>query len=151
MGWSAFAGFVILLVGWPLNNFLASRSVRINQGTLAARDARMGVLNELIGAVKFIKFFAWEDKWIDRAMEARGKEMDWMVKCKSCQDSSLNHANSLETLARINSVLFYTLWTTAPILVSITSFSVYVMTGNVLTVSTAFTVCLCPIYISDKH
>ena len=49
---------------------------------------------------------------------------------------------TLETLARINSVLFYTLWTTAPILVSITSFFVYVMTGHVLTFSTAFTVCL---------
>lgn len=40
----------------------------------------MAVLNELIGAVKFIKFFAWEDRWIQRAMEARGVEMDWMVK-----------------------------------------------------------------------
>jgi hypothetical protein len=80
MGWAAFAGFVVLLAGWPLNNFLASRSVRINQGTLAARDSRMGVLNELIGAVKFIKFFAWEDRWIARAMDSRKKEIDWMVK-----------------------------------------------------------------------
>ena len=40
----------------------------------------MAVLNELIGAVKFIKFFAWEDRWIQRAMEARGVEMNWMVK-----------------------------------------------------------------------
>jgi hypothetical protein len=80
LGWSAFAGFVVILAGWPLNNFLATRSVRINKGTMGARDKRMGVLNELIGAVKFIKFFAWEDRWIDRAMDARKVELKWMVK-----------------------------------------------------------------------
>lgn len=43
-------------------------------------------------------------------------------------------------IARVNSVLFSALWTTAPILVSIISFCVYVMRGNELTVSVAFTV-----------
>lgn len=51
LGWSAFAGSIVLLVGWPLNNFMARRSIRIQKGVLAARDKRMGVLNELIGAV----------------------------------------------------------------------------------------------------
>ena len=36
--------------------------------------------------------------------------------------------------------MFYVLWSCAPILVSITSFLVYVLQGNVLDVSTAFTV-----------
>lgn len=43
-------------------------------------------------------------------------------------------------IARVNSVLFSALWTTAPILVSIISFWVYVMRGNELSVSVAFTV-----------
>jgi len=97
LGFSAFAGFITLIIGWPLNNFIANRSVRIQKGVLAARDKRMGVLNELIGAVlclfsphislltrysqvKFIKFFAWEERWIDRALDARGAELEWMVK-----------------------------------------------------------------------
>ncbi|KAF8890917.1 multidrug resistance-associated ABC transporter [Infundibulicybe gibba] len=121
LGISAFAGFVVLLAGWPLNSFIARRSIRIQKGVLAARDKRMGVLNELIGAVKFIKFFAWEGRWIDRALDAREVEMKWMIK------------------ARINSVMFYLLWTCAPILVSIISFFAYVMQGKELTVSVAFT------------
>ncbi|TFK37295.1 multidrug resistance-associated ABC transporter [Crucibulum laeve] len=121
LGISAFAGFIVLIAGWPLNSFIARRSIRIQKGVLTARDKRMGVLNELIGAVKFIKFFAWEERWIGRALDARENEMKWMVK------------------ARINSVMFYLLWTCAPILVSIISFFVYVMQGNELTVSTAFT------------
>ncbi|KAG2056641.1 hypothetical protein BDR06DRAFT_952711 [Suillus hirtellus] len=121
LGLSAFAGFVVLLAGWPLNSFVTKRSVRIHKGVSASRDKRMAVLNELIGAVKFIKFFAWEDRWIQRAMDARGVEMNWMVK------------------ARINSVMFSLIWTSAPILVSLISFFTFVYQGNQLTVSVAFT------------
>jgi hypothetical protein len=51
LGLSAFAGFFVLIAGWPLNSFIAKRSIRIQKGVLAARDKRMGVLNELLGAV----------------------------------------------------------------------------------------------------
>lgn len=83
LGISAFAGFIVLLVGSPLNSYIMGRSIRIQKGVSASRDKRMAVLNELIGAVKFIKFFAWEERWIDRTMDARGVEMGWMVKGRS--------------------------------------------------------------------
>ncbi|KAG0701637.1 hypothetical protein DFH29DRAFT_925615 [Suillus ampliporus] len=121
LGLSAFAGFIVLLAGWPLNSYVTKRSVRIHKGVSASRDKRMAVLNELISAVKFIKFFAWEDRWIQRVMEARGVEMNWMVK------------------ARINSILFSLIWTSAPILVSLLSFLAFVYQGNQLTVPVAFT------------
>ena len=81
----------------------------------------MGVLNELLGAIKFIKFFAWEDRWTKRTMDARKKELSWMVK------------------SRINSVMFSAIWTLAPILVSVVSFASYIWFGHQLTVSVAFT------------
>ncbi|KZT66167.1 hypothetical protein DAEQUDRAFT_813713 [Daedalea quercina L-15889] len=121
LGWSAFAGFVVLIVGWPLNSLVSKRAVRIHKGVSNARDKRMGVLNELIGAMKFIKFFAWEEQWIKRTMDAREVEMQWMIK------------------SRLNSVMFSLIWICAPILVSVTSFFVYVVQGNELTVGTAFT------------
>jgi hypothetical protein len=34
-----------------------------------------------ISQVKFIKFFAWESRWIDRALDAREAEMKWLIKC----------------------------------------------------------------------
>ncbi|KAF4588529.1 hypothetical protein EYR40_010081 [Pleurotus pulmonarius] len=113
LGWSAFAGFIVLLAGWPLNSWVAKRSIRIQKGFLAAKDKRMGI--------KFIKFFAWEDRWIGRALEARSVEMKWLVK------------------ARINTIFFYLLWNCSPILISIISFLVYVAQGKELTISVAFT------------
>jgi multidrug transporter EmrE-like cation transporter len=75
-----------------------------------------------LNKIKFIKFFAWENRWIDRVSDARATEMKWMIK------------------ARLNSILFQLLWSCAPVLVSITSFTVFVLQGNELTVSIAFTV-----------
>ncbi|KAF8626899.1 hypothetical protein AX15_004637 [Amanita polypyramis BW_CC] len=121
LGVSAFAGLVVLLAGWPLSSLIARRNIWIQKKLLAARDKRMGVLNELIGSVKFIKFFAWEDRWINRALDAREVEIGWLAK------------------SRINSVLFYLVWACAPALVSILSFLVFVMQGNQLSVSVAFT------------
>ncbi|EIW82703.1 multidrug resistance-associated ABC transporter [Coniophora puteana RWD-64-598 SS2] len=121
LGWSAFTGFAVLVVAWPLSSFVAKRRVRIQKGVSASRDRRMGILNELLGAVKFIKFFAWEERWIDKTMRARAEEIGWIVK------------------ARINSVFFSMIWTCAPIFVSFVSFMVYVSLGNELTVPVAFT------------
>ncbi|KAJ7080949.1 multidrug resistance-associated ABC transporter [Mycena belliarum] len=121
LGWSAFAGFGVLVVGWPLNSYVARRRVRMHKGELKARDARMGVVSELVGAVKFIKFFAWEERWIQRALDAREVEMKWMIK------------------ARLNSLLFFLIWALAPILLATIAFLAFVLQGGQLTVATAFT------------
>ncbi|KAJ6507515.1 hypothetical protein DFH09DRAFT_1050573 [Mycena vulgaris] len=120
LGWSAFAGFGMLVACWPLNSYITNRGYLIGKGGSKARDKRMGVLNELIGSIKFIKFFAWEERWIDRAMAAREEEMKWMV--KTC----------------LNSIMFHGLWTFAPISLSLISFFSFVWFGNELTVGKAF-------------
>ncbi|KAJ6563543.1 hypothetical protein B0H10DRAFT_2169170 [Mycena sp. CBHHK59/15] len=114
LGWSAFSGFIAIVAGWPLNNYLAERNSRINKGILKAKDKRMGEVNELLGAIKFVKFFSWEEMWIGRAMHARDEEMAWRLKV--C-------------------------WSITPILLSIISFFTYVALGNKLTIAKAFTVC----------
>jgi hypothetical protein len=56
LGISAFAGFCVLLIGWPLNHFVAQHAIRIQKGLASARDKRMGVLNEIITAVRYSCF-----------------------------------------------------------------------------------------------
>ncbi|KAJ7147063.1 hypothetical protein C8R43DRAFT_1011698 [Mycena crocata] len=121
LGWSAFSGFLAILAGVPLNNYLAERNARINKGILTAKDKRMSEVNELLGAIKFVKYFSWEEMWIGRAMEARDEEMAWRLR------------------GRLNNVLFQCVWSITPILLSIISFTTYVWLGNKLTVAKAFT------------
>jgi hypothetical protein len=83
----------------------------------------MAVLNELFVSVKFIKLCAWDERWIDRAERARGKELKWIGR------------------ERWNTIWLGFLWTAAPILVSVVSFAVFVVIqGRELTIAIAFTV-----------
>jgi ABC-type multidrug transport system fused ATPase/permease subunit len=59
LGWSAFVGFVAIFASWPLNSYFMTRAYTIQKDLSSARDKRMSVINELITAIKFIKFFAW--------------------------------------------------------------------------------------------
>ena len=74
------AGFAIVILTLPLNDIMAKRTTAIAKQTSRARDKRMSVLNELIMAVKFIKFFAWEDRWVEHVLNARSIELHWMAK-----------------------------------------------------------------------
>ncbi|KAJ7505211.1 hypothetical protein B0H11DRAFT_1977471 [Mycena galericulata] len=121
LGWTAFSGFIVILAGIPLNNYLGWRNAKINKGILTAKDRRMGEVNELLGAIKFVKYFSWEELWIGRAMEARNEEMAWRLK------------------GRLNNVLFQCVWSITPIMLSIISFFTYVWMGNTLTIAKAFT------------
>ncbi|KAJ7282599.1 hypothetical protein C8J57DRAFT_1295798 [Mycena rebaudengoi] len=121
LGWSAFAGFGVLLALAPLNSYVTNQGMLIYKGRSKARDKRLSVLDELIGSIKFIKFFAWEDRWIDRAMAAREEEMKWMAK------------GELFTPPTIF------VWSFAPLSLSLISFFTYVWLGNELTVGKAFT------------
>ena len=126
---------------------------------MTASDKRMGVLNELIGAVshcaisfssspittsqiKFIKYFAWEERWIDRTLEAREAELKWIIKGNA---HLLDHLQLmlkfvLATAARLNNIMLGFMLSLAPIFVSVLTFTVYILNGNELTISTAFTV-----------
>ncbi|KAJ7147242.1 hypothetical protein C8R46DRAFT_1129771 [Mycena filopes] len=121
MGWSAFSGFVVLLAGWPMNSYMTRWSFSMSKGRSKARDKRTSIVGELISSIKFIKFFAWEDRWIARAMAAREEEMKWMKKI------------------RLNTVLLIAVWSAAPISLSLISFFTFVWVGNELTVGIAFT------------
>ncbi|KAF7974527.1 hypothetical protein HWV62_11990 [Athelia sp. TMB] len=121
LGWSAFAGYAMMFASFPINSFMTKRAIKVQKGTSVARDKRMQLVHELISAVKFVKFFAWEGRWIERVMNARKHELNWIIK------------------SRINSAFFHLSFTFSPILVAVVSFWVYIYSGNDMTISVAFT------------
>ncbi|KIO12017.1 hypothetical protein M404DRAFT_962517 [Pisolithus tinctorius Marx 270] len=121
LGPAAYAGLVVMLGAWALHICIAQQQVCSRRELSASRDRRMSVLYELINAVRFIKFFSLEDHWIKRVQDGRCVEMDLLERF------------------RMKSVLSATVWTAAPVLVSVISLFVYVDQGYQLTPSVAFT------------
>ncbi|KAF8587167.1 multidrug resistance-associated ABC transporter [Ramaria rubella] len=121
LGPSAFAGFTSLVLAVPLTQLLTRYIIRITGGLSKARDERMGAVDEMFSSIKFIKFFAWEGRWVSRIMKAREVEMGWLRKIRT-----INICHSL-------------LWLLIPNMISVVSFLVFILNGHELSVSVAFT------------
>ncbi|KAF7352973.1 Multidrug resistance-associated ABC transporter [Mycena venus] len=121
LGWAAFAGVAFVLLSIPVNWFIAKLNVKYEKGIVTVRDKRTSVVNELISSIKFIKFGGAEERWLKKANDAREIELGWLLK------------------ERFMDIAFSITWMLLPLLISVSSFYVYVKQGNELTVSTAFT------------
>ncbi|KAJ7047568.1 P-loop containing nucleoside triphosphate hydrolase protein [Mycena alexandri] len=121
LGWAAFSGMFFVILSIPLNYVIAKLNVKYEKGIVTARDKRTGVLNELISSIKFIKLGGAEERWLTKANDARDVELTWLVK------------------SRFMEIAFHITWMLLPVLISVSSFYVYVKQGNDLTVATAFT------------
>ncbi|KAF8593263.1 hypothetical protein BDV93DRAFT_461555, partial [Ceratobasidium sp. AG-I] len=83
MGWTAFAGYLVMVVALPLNAILVRRTSSIQRSVSSMRDRRMRAMNEVIQAIKFIKYSAWESRWAGRVLDARRAELQWLWKLKA--------------------------------------------------------------------
>ncbi|CAO1622047.1 unnamed protein product [Parajaminaea phylloscopi] len=122
LGWSAFAGFIVLFVASPLQSTLTRQMISISKHLSAARDKRLGALNELTQNLKFVKFYAFEAEMKRRITDLREKELAWLRKRQMSQAGVM------------------LLWSITPAAVTTVSFASYVLIAKRdLDVSTAFT------------
>ncbi|KAF8601971.1 P-loop containing nucleoside triphosphate hydrolase protein [Ceratobasidium sp. AG-I] len=82
MGYSAFVGYIVLLLTLPINQLIIKRMGALQVSVSMMRDARIRAMNEAIHSIKFIKFSAWESRWIQRVLDARHAELGWLRKIK---------------------------------------------------------------------
>ncbi|CAG8612654.1 13568_t:CDS:10, partial [Racocetra persica] len=75
LGVSALAGVLAIIIIYPIPAFINQRFQIIHKRVMAATDKRMGVINELLQAIRVIKFFAWEDHFRATVISARDNEL----------------------------------------------------------------------------
>jgi multidrug transporter EmrE-like cation transporter len=121
MGWTAFTGYIILFLALPFNTLIVNRAGVLHRAESEMRDRRMQAMNEVVQAIKFIKFSAWESRWVDRVLDVRRTELKWLRKLK---------------------VIYFfisMMWTTVPIFVAAVSFSCFTLVAKrEMTVDIAF-------------
>ncbi|KAM6186730.1 ATP-binding cassette sub-family C member 2 [Rhynchocyon petersi] len=123
LGPSIFAGVGVLVLLIPLNGVLASKNRNIQAKNMKNKDKRLRIMNEILTGIKILKYFAWEPSFKSQVYDLRKKEL-----------------KNLMTFAKIQSIIMFILYL-SPILVSVTTFSVYVLvdSNNVLDAQKAFT------------
>ncbi|KAK7505594.1 hypothetical protein BaRGS_00003339 [Batillaria attramentaria] len=112
-------GFAIILI--PINRQLAIKIGQLSTRMMEQKDSRVKLMNEMLCGIRVLKFYAWEDHFTERINELRSKEL-----------------HSLKGRKYLDAMCVY-FWATTPVLISILTFTTYVLLGNKLTAAKVFT------------
>ena len=75
LGPSALAGFAFFLVACPYQIYAMKRMSVIRGKSMSWTDKRSKLLQEILGGIKVIKFFAWEIPFLERISRYRRPEI----------------------------------------------------------------------------
>jgi ABC-type bacteriocin/lantibiotic exporter with double-glycine peptidase domain len=75
LGPSALAGFSVFFILTPIQGKILKMLFSIRRKAMVWTDKRAKLLQELLGGMKLIKFFAWENPFLERISGYRNPEM----------------------------------------------------------------------------
>ena len=122
IGWCVFVGlgFNMCLMA-PLQALVGKNTRKLQKQVMKIRDKRMQAGNEVFGAMKIVKMYAWELSFGNKISNIRDEELS-ILRCYCWWYTVM--------------ILF---WGFAPTLVSLTAFVAFTASGNTLTAEKAFT------------
>ncbi|XP_009304647.1 ATP-binding cassette sub-family C member 3 isoform X2 [Danio rerio] len=122
LGPSVLAGVAVMVLLIPFNAFIAMKTRTYQVEQMKYKDDRIKLMNEILNGIKVLKLYAWEPSFRDKILQIRQKELHVLRKTA--------YLSALSTMA----------WTSAPFLVALTSFAVFVNVDekNVLDAEKAF-------------
>lgn len=75
LGPSALAGFAFFILAMPIQTMVMKSMFKLRRKSMTWTDKRAKLLQELLGGMKVIKFFAWEIPYLKRITDYRKKEL----------------------------------------------------------------------------
>ena len=122
LGVASLAGLAVMVLMIPMNMVVASKMKKYQIAQMRFKDKRVKLMDEVLNGIKVLKLYAWEPSFSYQILRIREEEI-----------------GSLKRAAYMNAFSTF-LWTCAPFLVALCSFTVYVLIdpNNVLDAQTAF-------------
>ncbi|KAG8950683.1 hypothetical protein FRC04_007308 [Tulasnella sp. 424] len=121
LGWSALPGFGLFFVVTPIQFMAMKRLFEFRKRAMVWTDKRTKLLQELLGGMRVIKYFAWEVPFLKRIAEFRVREVRYV-------------RSLLLIRSAINAVAF-----SLPVFAAIISFVAYALSGHSLDPAIIFT------------
>ncbi|XP_077481255.1 ATP-binding cassette sub-family C member 3 isoform X2 [Stigmatopora argus] len=122
LGPSVLAGIAVMILLIPFNAVIAMKTRAYQVEQMQHKDSRIKLMNEILNGIKVLKLYAWENSFKGKVLAIRQKELNVLKKAA--------YLGALSTMA----------WTSAPFLVALTTFAVYVTVdkNNILDAEKAF-------------
>lgn len=139
LGPSAIAGFGFFILATPVQTVVMKRLFALRQKSMAWTDKRAKLLQELLGGMKVIKFFAWEMPFLGRIFGYRQKEMACVLGPFTRVLLGLTipihrYIRSLLLIRSANNAVAMSM----PVLASVIAFVTYSLTGHTLEPAVVF-------------
>ncbi|KAG6832807.1 hypothetical protein H0H92_009426 [Tricholoma furcatifolium] len=124
LGPSALAGFGFFVLATPIQTMVMKRLFRLRMKSMMWTDKRAKLLQELLGGMKVIKYFAWEAPFLAKIFNYRRKELEYGL-----------YIRSLLLIRSANNAVAMSM----PVLASVLAFVTYSLSGHTLEPSLIFT------------
>jgi len=112
LGVAMFSGLAVMVLLVPLNGFILRTMTRVRTAMIKCTDERVNWMNEVLLGIRAVKLNAYEERFTDRIMGIREREVTQLAKRSAI--ACLN-----QTIASV-----------APVMVSLASLSTYALLGN---------------------
>eukprot|EP00095_Tigriopus_kingsejongensis_P003830 maker-scaffold2698_size13172-snap-gene-0.3 protein:Tk03830 transcript:maker-scaffold2698_size13172-snap-gene-0.3-mRNA-1 annotation:"multidrug resistance-associated protein 1 isoform x4" len=116
------SGLAIMVIAIPFNAVIVSFTRKYQLEQMKNKDDRVKLMSEILGGVKVLKLYGWEQSFMGQILDIRDKEIVVLKKT-----------------AWLGAIINF-VWISVPFLVALSSFTVYVFMdgGNVLDAQKAF-------------
>ncbi|XP_038654866.1 multidrug resistance-associated protein 7 [Scyliorhinus canicula] len=121
IGVTFLGGLVVGLLLVPLNKVIANIIMENSRKLLGHKDSRVRLMSEILFGMRVIKFYTWENHFINKIANYREKEL-----------------GRLKVIKYLDAVCVY-MWAALPIVISILTFVTYALLGHQLTAAKVFT------------
>ncbi|XP_071922110.1 ABC transporter C family member 2-like [Coffea arabica] len=121
LGVASLLGALLLVLMFPIQTFIISKMQQLSKEGLQRTDKRIGLMNEILGAMDTVKCYAWEDSFQSKVQNVRNDELSWFRRA--------------QLLAALNSFILNSI----PVVVIVVSFGMFTLLGGDLTPARAFT------------
>ena len=78
--WAALIGLVLMLLSSPVNAKLMSKVYTLYFAKMKIADERVKIVNELLGGIRIIKYYAWERPFARKITQIRDRETSVLLK-----------------------------------------------------------------------
>ncbi|KAG0006856.1 hypothetical protein BGZ65_002794 [Modicella reniformis] len=75
LGYASLVGIAFMIGTYPVPAKLYTMVMKLFKGIMNTKDERMDALNEMLSAIRIVKFFGWESKFEEKITIAREKEL----------------------------------------------------------------------------
>lgn len=112
LGPACLAGLGVMILVIPVNVFVVSKVRRLQIANMRIKDQRLKLMAEVLNGIKVLKLYGWEPAFEEKVLYHRNRELE-----------------NLGKMAYLNACTTF-VWTLVPYLVTLASFSAYVLTSE---------------------